>query len=143
MNIIHTQDKILTRPLASRWMPYGFVILFCLGLESLLLGLGWTDLGIPYLYHYDFLYNSALVKGIVDHGWYLNNPSLGAPGGLAMHDYPEVANINFLLIKLIALFTSWILIRVICEVVALLSKLTGHFALFTIGNMGITVKFHI
>lgn len=109
MNIIHTQDKILTRSLASRWMPYGFVILFCLGLESLLLGLGWTDFGVPYLYHYDFLYNSTLVKGIVDHGWYLNNPSLGAPGGLAMHDYPEVANINFLLIKLIALFTSdWV-----------------------------------
>ena len=106
MNLPRTQEKILERPLASRWMPYGFVVLFCLGLESLLLGLGWTDLGIPYLYHYDFLYNSALVKGIVDHGWYLNNPSLGAPGGLAMHDYPEVANINYLLIKLIALFTS-------------------------------------
>ena len=70
---------------------------------------GWTDLGVPYLYHYDFLYNSALVKGIVDHGWYLNNPSLGAPGGLAMYDYPEVANINFLFMKLIALFTSdWV-----------------------------------
>ena len=106
MNITHLKEKILTRPLTSRWIPYGFVVLFCLGLESLLLGLGWTDLGIPYLYHYDFLYNSTLIKGIVDHGWYLNNPSLGAPGGLAMYDYPEVANINFLLVKFIALFTS-------------------------------------
>ncbi len=106
MNLPRTQEKILERPQASRWMPYGFVILFCLGVESLLLGLGWTDLGVPYLYHYDFLYNSALVKGVVDHGWYLNNSSLGAPGGLEMHDYPEVANINYLLIKLIALFTS-------------------------------------
>jgi len=106
MNITPLKKKILTRPLASRWLPYGFVVLFCLGLESLLLGLGWTDLGVPYLYHYDFLYNSTLVKGILDHGWVLTNPSLGAPGGLAMHDYPEVANVNFLMMKLIALFTS-------------------------------------
>ena len=93
-------EKALTHPLTSRWGSYEFAILSCLGLESLLLGLGWTDLGVPYLYHYDFLYNSALIKGIVDHGWYLNNPSLGAPGGLAMHDYPEVANFNYLLVKL-------------------------------------------
>jgi hypothetical protein len=106
MNITHLKEKVVNRPLVSRWIPYGFVVLFCLGLESLLLGLGWTDLGVPYLYNYDFLYNSALVKGIVDHGWYLNNPNLGAPGGLAMYDYPEVANVNFLLVKLIALFTS-------------------------------------
>jgi phosphoglycerol transferase len=99
-------EKALTHPLTSRWGSYGFAILSCLGLESLLLGLGWTDLGVPYLYHYDFLYNSALIKGIVDHGWYLNNPSLGAPGGLAMHDYPEVANFNYLLVKLLTLFTS-------------------------------------
>ena len=106
MNITHLKEKILTCLLDSRWIPYGLVVVFCLGLESLLLGLGWTDLGIPYLYHYDFLYNSALVKGIVEHGWVLNNPNLGAPGSLAMYDYPEVANVNFLMVKLIALFTS-------------------------------------
>jgi len=87
-------------------MIYVSLILFCLLLESLLLGLGWTDLRIPYQYHYDFIYNSTLVKGILDNGWYLTNPYLGAPGVLAMHDYPEVANVNFLLVKLIGLFTS-------------------------------------
>jgi len=106
MNIAHLKEINRTRALISCWTPYGLVILSCLGLESILLGLGWTDLGIPYLYQYDFLYNSALVKGVVEHGWVVNNPSLGAPGGLAMYDYPEVANVNFLLVKLIALFTS-------------------------------------
>ncbi len=106
MNITHIKEKILARLPASRWLPYGFVVVFCLGLESLLLGLGWTDLGVPYLYHYDYLYFSASVKGVLEHGWYLNNPSLGAPGALATHDYSGVANVHFLIIKGIALFTS-------------------------------------
>lgn len=104
MNI--TRENFLTRFLASRWMPYVFVVLFCLALESLLLGLGWTDLGIPYLYNYDYLYYGAIGKGVLDHGWILNNPSLGAPGALASHDFFSGANVDFLMIKLIGLFTS-------------------------------------
>jgi len=80
--------------------------LFCLGLESILLGLGWTDMGVPYLYHYDYLYFSAIAKGVVEHGWYLDNPSLGAPGSLATHDYSGASNVDFLIIKCISLFTS-------------------------------------
>ena len=106
MNIVRTQEKNLTVSLNSPWMSYGLAVAICLGLESILLGLGWADLGVPYLYHYDFLYNSTLVKSVVEHGWMMNNPSLGAPGGLAMYDYPEIANINFLLVKVIALFSS-------------------------------------
>ena len=106
MNITHLKEKILTCLLDSRWIPYGFVVLFCLGLESLLLGLGWTDLSVPYLYHYDYLQYSATVKGVMEHGWNLNNPNLGAPGTLAIHDYFGVANVHALMIKWIALFTS-------------------------------------
>ena len=54
MNMTLPKEKILTRPAASRWMPYVLVVLFCLGLESILLGLGWTDLSVPYLYFYDY-----------------------------------------------------------------------------------------
>ena len=106
MNISLDKEKVLTGFASSRWMPYGFVILCCLALESLLLGLGWTDLSIPYMYYYDFLYFSAVVKGVLEHGWYLNNPSLGAPGALAAYDYTGAPNIDFLIIKFIGLFTS-------------------------------------
>ncbi len=106
MNIIHTREKTMTRIFTSSWVPYGIVVLFCLGLESLLLGLGWTDLGVPYLYHYDYLYFSAIAKGVLEHGWYLHNPNLGAPGGLATHDYSGASNVDFLIIKCISLFTS-------------------------------------
>jgi hypothetical protein len=106
MNIIRTREKTMTHIFTSRWIPYVFVVLFCLGLESLLLGLGWTDLGVPYLYHYDYLYFSAITKGVLEHGWYLNNSSLGAPGALATHDYSGAANVDFLIIKCISLFTS-------------------------------------
>ena len=106
MNIALPKEKILARPAVSRWMPYVLVVLFCLGLESILLGLGWTDLGVPYLYFYDFLYFSATVKGVLEQGWFLNNPHLGAPGTLASYDYTDMSVAHFLMIKCIALFTS-------------------------------------
>ena len=106
MDSTHLKEKILARFLDSRWMTYGFVVLLCLGLESFLLGLGWTDLGVPYLYHYDYLYFSANVKGVLEHGWYLNNPNLSAPGTLVAYDYTGMSGVHFLIIKGIGLFTS-------------------------------------
>ena len=41
-----------------------------------------------------------LVKGIVDHGSYLSNASLGAPFGQHLDDYPQGAdNLNLLIIR--------------------------------------------
>lgn len=49
----------------------------------------------------------ALVKDILEHGWYQHNPSLGAPFGQALYDFPQGAdNLNFALIKLLGVFTS-------------------------------------
>ncbi len=36
----------------------------------------------------DGLYGLAVIKGILEHGWYLTNSSLGAPGGQRLYDYP-------------------------------------------------------
>src|SRR5437660_11718208 len=48
-----------------------------------------------------------LVKSIIDHGWYETNASLGAPFGQQLHDYPQGAdNLNFLIIRFLALFSS-------------------------------------
>lgn len=49
----------------------------------------------------------ALVKDIIEHGWYQHNPSLGAPFGQALYDFPQGAdNLNFALIKLLGVFSS-------------------------------------
>jgi phosphoglycerol transferase len=48
-----------------------------------------------------------LVKGILDHGWYQTNANLGAPFGQQLYDFPQGAdNLNFLIIKVLGLFTS-------------------------------------
>ncbi len=61
----------------------------------------------PYDYLGDTLFYHLLVKGVIDHGWYLTNPSLGAPGVLDMRDVPSSDNnFHMLLIKLFTLRTS-------------------------------------
>ena len=60
--------------------------------------------GFPYDYLGDTLFYHLMVKGVIDHGWYLTNPSLGAPGVLDMRDVPSSDNnFHMLLIKLLSL----------------------------------------
>ena len=63
-------------------------------------------LGVMFEYGGDAVYHSTLVKGIIDHGWYLRNPSVGVPWGLELYDFPMPENLNFLIIKLLTLFSS-------------------------------------
>jgi hypothetical protein len=59
-------------------------------------------------YHGDALFYTAVTKGILDHGWHVDNPHLGAPLGQHMADFPLV-NGDFtqvLLIKLIDVFVD-------------------------------------
>jgi phosphoglycerol transferase len=68
-----------------------------------------ADLSVPLRYAAvdDAKFYLALVKGIIGHGWFQTNPSLGAPFGQQLYDFPQGAdNLNFLLIKLFALFSS-------------------------------------
>lgn len=59
---------------------------------------------LPFTYQGDTMFYHLLVKGMVDHGWFLDNPSLAAPGALDLRDVPSSDNnFYFLLLKLIAL----------------------------------------
>ena len=52
-----------------------------------------------------------MVKAVIDHGWYLTNAQLGAPGVLTLHDFPQADGIHLLLIKLLSCFsTDWALL---------------------------------
>jgi phosphoglycerol transferase len=67
------------------------------------------DLGLPLRYTPvdDTKFYLMLVKGIVDHGWYASNPSLGAPFGQQLVDYPQGGDsLNLLLIRILAVFFS-------------------------------------
>lgn len=66
---------------------------------------------VPFTYFFDSLFHAAMVKGTIDHGWYLDNPSLGAPYGLRLHDFPlGTENLHVALLKgLGALGGDWAL----------------------------------
>lgn len=70
------------------------------------LRLGRADLRVPLAYKNDGLVSAMYVKAVVDNGWYLHNPFLGAPAGLDLADFPMSDSLHFLLVKLLALFTE-------------------------------------
>jgi len=85
-----------------------YLVAFILSLFilTLMLKLYRSDLATPFLYEGDGLFYSMVIKAIIKNGWYLTNDSLGAPYGQQMHDFPQPDNFNYLLIKLMGLFTS-------------------------------------
>jgi phosphoglycerol transferase len=72
----------------------------------LLLRLWDADLHVPFDHRGDALFFGMLVKSIGDNGWYLTNPYAGAPGVLAMHDFPLADAFHLALIKGMTLLTS-------------------------------------
>ncbi|HUY35993.1 MAG TPA: hypothetical protein VMV69_24860 [Pirellulales bacterium] len=62
-----------------------------------------ADLSVPFDASWDALLHQMWVKSICDHGWFLHNPSLGAPSGMDMHDLPMADNLHFALIKMLSL----------------------------------------
>ena len=65
-------------------------------------------LDVPYLYLGDANLYQASIKGVLDHGWYWHNASLGAPGQAQLFDFPSLGGdpLNVLIFKFIGLFTS-------------------------------------
>jgi len=95
----------------SRWSEAGYAALAA-GLSFLFGALvlqPWKGaLDVPYLYLYDANLYQASIKGVLEHGWYWHNSSLGAPGQAQFFDFPSLGGdpLNVLLIKFIGLFTS-------------------------------------
>src|SRR4051794_4759609 len=92
--------------IATALLRYGWAILLSGLVLAWVLRLWHADLTIPFEYHGDALLNLAWVKGLIENGWYLHNDAVGAPAGLDMRDFPLADNLHFLILKLIAAFTS-------------------------------------
>jgi phosphoglycerol transferase len=90
---------------------YGAVALAAVVEAVLVLRLWRADLRVPFNDRGDAVFFEMMVKATVDHGWYLTNPQLGAPGVLALHDFPQAEAIHLLAIKAMSLFSSdWALL---------------------------------
>ncbi|MRN54370.1 hypothetical protein [Paenibacillus monticola] len=85
---------------------YTYICTFALCFFILYLNLHGANLSIPLIYAGDGLLNLIWIKSVLENGWYLHNTLLGAPFWLDMHDFPMSEGFNFLIIKLMSLFTS-------------------------------------
>jgi phosphoglycerol transferase len=93
------------RALLAGLVGYSCVaLLSCLALARIM-RLGQADWSVPWCEGCDALMMQVWLKGIAENGWYLTNPSLGAPGGMSMHDFPMADNLHFFLLKLLVMVT--------------------------------------
>ncbi len=67
-----------------------------------------APLHTPWSYSGDGVHYGMFVKGILDHGWHYTNPSLGAPEGQQLYDWPIASgeNLQALIIKLLGFVSS-------------------------------------
>lgn len=62
-----------------------------------------TDLSIPFSYGQDSLFYGVIIKGMIQNGWYWQNPYVGMPYGLNFLDFPRSDNLHLILLKAISL----------------------------------------
>lgn len=95
---------------SSRWATVMDCVVIAAGASALTAWLYrvWDrDLAIPIDGVADGRQMSALVKTIADHGWYLQNPDLGAPFGQQLYDFPNAGETTQILaIRVLTLFTD-------------------------------------
>ncbi|HEX3392587.1 MAG TPA: hypothetical protein VHS55_08490 [Solirubrobacteraceae bacterium] len=82
---------------------------------ALVLNVGEGHLSLPWNYasEGDTKFYLLLIKGILTHGSYQVNPSLGAPFGLQLYDFPQGGdNLSLLIVRALGLFSqnpAWVL----------------------------------
>jgi phosphoglycerol transferase len=61
----------------------------------------------PFGYLRDVFWQTAIVKGILQNGWYEHNPRLGFPFGQDLGDFPlQSDNLHYLMIKFLGIFSD-------------------------------------
>jgi hypothetical protein len=67
---------------------------------------GYSRIDLPFAYSGDVIATGAGIKGMIDHGWYLVNPSVGAPGVMNVADFPGTDIFGLALMKAISWFSG-------------------------------------
>ena len=114
-----SSDKVSAAPPSGRKLPSWWRLRFDFGraLGALVITSLWlipimqlwrANLWMPFTLGGDAPYYLMVIKGILVHGWWLENPDLGAPFGQELYDFPFLAHDGFhvVLIKLLGLFSS-------------------------------------
>jgi phosphoglycerol transferase len=91
------------RNLQSCMLAYGAPVVLCAVALVWVLRLWRADLSTPLCYTGDGLLYTSWIRSVLDQGWYLSDPRLGAPDGMDMRDFPLDDNLHFFLLKLLGL----------------------------------------
>ena len=83
--------------------PYLLGVAITVVAAVVLLRLPEADLSVPFTYGGDVMFYLAVVKSLIEHGWYLHNDSLGMPFGADLHDFPMPDNFSYAVLKVMAL----------------------------------------
>lgn len=88
-------QRVRTHPGIGYVAIAGLSLLLLVGLLRL-----WrADWTVPFTYKGDALLNLLWIKTVAETGWYLDNPRVGLPTGLALADWPMADGLHFLLLK--------------------------------------------
>jgi phosphoglycerol transferase len=89
-----------------RVAPYAAALLLCILILTWVMQLWRADLRAPFNYHGDVLFCGMMIKGVVENGWYLTHPRLGAPGQGELHDFPMADSLHFVVLRFLALLCN-------------------------------------
>ena len=98
---------LLKKPSSKEVAAYFVAVILCLFILGALYRLKNSDLSVPFIYDGgDATYHAMVIKAIITNGWYLTNPSLGAPGVMEMHDFPMPDTVSFLFVRFLGLLNT-------------------------------------
>jgi phosphoglycerol transferase len=100
------KTRLRDNELIKRASLYITAAVLCMVFLCVFLQIWRADLRIPFYYVGDATFYAMATKGIVENGWYWQNPSLGAPGVQQMYDFPTFDNAVVLLTLLLSTFTG-------------------------------------
>ncbi len=99
--------RVVTWPGAQNLLGYAVALVLCLLALVWAMDLRHAHFRIPFTYQGDSMFYHLVAKGMIDHGWYLDNESLAAPDKLDLRDAPTSDNnFYFALLKLMTLATK-------------------------------------
>ncbi len=77
----------------------------CVLMLCFILKLWQANLRIPFFYSGDCVFWATCIKGVIENGWYWQNPAVGAPGILQLYEFPVIDNAVMALMWLMTVFT--------------------------------------
>ena len=97
---------ILNNNRIKRASQYIAAAVLCVVMLCLFIRIWRFDLHVPFYYSGDSIFYAMFVKGLIENGWYWQNPSIGAPGSLQMYEFPTFDNAGTVVLLLISTFTN-------------------------------------